>query len=407
MFNTPWRPCCFALAWLLAGTWLLAGAAPAPGCTIPVFRYALERWELTPYEITVFHEGPLPGELAELLDQLEAATPKTNSKIIRLDEAKPMTPAAAKVWRRHNPKSLPWFVVRLAEAEETQPDAWAGPLTAAALKQVVDSKARQTLVGHLSRGVSAVFVLLESGVKADDEAAAKLLQAELARITPLVKLPEQSADGPQLLTALPLKASFKTLRLSRHDPSEQGLVRMLLGTDADLDQVRGPIVFPVFGRGRALCSLFAEDLSGAQLHNVALFLCGECSCTVKELNPGVDLLLAADWPLLLREAEAELAKAELAKAELAETENSEPSETPVDVASNERAAHWSSAPSVETPAPLATAASAETAPVTSLSPVVESLEPTASVRWGFWLVAIGGACVLVLATGVWALAARK
>jgi hypothetical protein len=308
-----------------------------------------------------------------------------------------MTPAAAKVWRRHSPKSLPWFVVRLAEAEETQPDAWAGPLTAAALQQVVDSKARQTMIGHLSRGVSAVFVLLESGAKDDDEAAAKLLEAELARITPLVKLPEQSADGPQLLTALPLKASFTTLRLSRDDPSEQGLVRMLLGSEPDLDKVRGPIVFPVFGRGRALCSLFGENLSGEQLHNMALFLCGECSCTVKELNPGVDLLLAADWPLLLREAEAALAEAE----------SSAPSETLVETASSEHAARGSTSSSVETSAPSATVASAEAVPATSSNPVVESPEPTPSVRWGFWLVAIGGACVLVLATGVWAFAARN
>ncbi len=28
------------------------------------------------------------------------------------------------------------------------------------------------------------------------------------------------------------------------------------------------------------------------------FLCGECSCQVKELNPGMDLPIVADWPAI-------------------------------------------------------------------------------------------------------------
>ena len=31
----------------------------AHACQIPVFRYALERWQATPYEVVIFHRGPL------------------------------------------------------------------------------------------------------------------------------------------------------------------------------------------------------------------------------------------------------------------------------------------------------------------------------------------------------------
>ena len=44
----------------------------APGCTIPVFRFALEKWDLTTYEILVYHRGPLPADLQKALDQLNA-----------------------------------------------------------------------------------------------------------------------------------------------------------------------------------------------------------------------------------------------------------------------------------------------------------------------------------------------
>jgi len=48
----------FAVAVFLLPVWQL----PAHACTIPVFRYALERWELTAYEIVVYHKAPLRTE---------------------------------------------------------------------------------------------------------------------------------------------------------------------------------------------------------------------------------------------------------------------------------------------------------------------------------------------------------
>jgi len=52
---------------------------------------------------------------------------------------------------------------------------------------------------------------------------------------------------------------------------------------------------PVFGRGRALTALSGFEVSANVLSQAAAFLCGACSCEVKEMNPGKDLLLAANW----------------------------------------------------------------------------------------------------------------
>ena len=59
------------------------------------------------------------------------------------------------------------------------------------------------------------------------------------------------------------------------------------------------IVFAFFGRGRVLTALHGKDLKAKELEEVAKFLCGACSCQVKELNPGIDLLFAVKWEAFL------------------------------------------------------------------------------------------------------------
>ena len=49
----------------------LAGHARA--CSVPVFRYALERWENAPYQAIVFHRGPLSDIDKQVINVLKAA----------------------------------------------------------------------------------------------------------------------------------------------------------------------------------------------------------------------------------------------------------------------------------------------------------------------------------------------
>jgi hypothetical protein len=176
---------------------------------------------------------------------------------------------------------------------------WAGSLTEANVAALLDSPARRRLAAALAHGESVVFVLLESGDKAADDAAATLVEKRMARLPQESVLPEPQPDGPQLLSALPLRAAFSLQRLSREAAAERPFVRMLLRSDEDLAGFRGPIVFPVFGRGRSLGGLHGKDLNENEIRRAALFLCGACSCQVKEFNPGIDLLVSADWASLL------------------------------------------------------------------------------------------------------------
>ena len=69
-----------------------------------------------------------------------------------------------------------------------------------------------------------------------------------------------------------------------------------------------PVVFPIFGRGRVLCALSGPNINASGLAECATFLSGACSCQVKELNPGVDLLMHVNWDELLDAAVEQAAK---------------------------------------------------------------------------------------------------
>ncbi len=284
------------------GLVLLVVLAPcqARACSIPVFRYALERWEASPYQALVFHRGPLPEPVRVLLRKLAEPALPANLVVKAVDLDALEDGAVQQVWQKQGREaSLPWLVLRPPDGDDKTADVWAGPLTEANVAALLDSPARRRLAAALAHGESVVFVLLESGDKAADDAAATLVEKRIARLPQEIVLPEPQTDGPQLLSTLPLRAAFALQRLSREAAAEGPFVRMLLRSDEELAGFRGPIVFPVFGRGRSLGGLRGKDLNENEVRRAALFLCGACSCQVKELNPGIDLLVSADWTSLL------------------------------------------------------------------------------------------------------------
>jgi hypothetical protein len=367
---------------------LLAAAPSARACTIPVFRYALERWELSPYEVLVFHRGTLPAKTRSFLSALPG---KANISITPIELDGTLSAEQQLLWQRHGqPQSLPWAIVRRTEAGAKAAPVWTGPCEPARLRPLVDSPTRQQAIAALGQGKS-VFVLLLSGDDSADMAAEKLLRGQLAKLEKLVKLPEQSREGPRIRLALPLAVGFTVLPLKRDEPAEEAFVRILMGAEPGLDKVRGPIAFPIFGRGRLLGCLHGAELDADNLFEVVSFLCGECSCQVKELNPGMDLPIAADWPAIF--------------ARIGPAPDSGPEPPP---GTNRIAAHAKPSPNAElagSSKPDATMPSDVRAAVSAYPPETNGGVPTAlpeaSHRRWLWL-ATGGAAVLVLFTGAWA-----
>jgi hypothetical protein len=291
------QPC--AVVWLavLAGA-ALAGA-DSRACNVPVFRYALERWAPDPYDVVVFHRGPLAAEVRALVETLEKKGDGglVNVAVTRVDVTGPVPAELRGVWDEPG-AALPWLVVRYPRALGIEQPVWSGRLDESGVAALTDSPARRELVRRLAGGDSAVWLLLECGDKARDDAAARLLDEQSRVLEKTLELPDPAPGDPVMNLDRPLKVAFSTLRVALSSPAERVLVDLLIRTSKRPVPAE-PIVFAVLGRGRILPPIVGGDITADHLADAAGFITGACSCEAKLSNPGFDLLLAADWDKLI------------------------------------------------------------------------------------------------------------
>ncbi|MBL6763698.1 MAG: hypothetical protein ISQ14_01990 [Verrucomicrobiae bacterium] len=274
----------------------------AHACSVPVFRYAVEHWPPDVYEALVLHRGKLSETDKAVTDHLLARSPKNprpNLTVQISDLDLPDSAPARQLWENLGSPSLPRLIVR--------PNPRAGltwlnlslPLTQESAELLENSPARTEIVKRIANEDSVVWVLLESGNKTADADAMKVLNARLAYLLSVLKLPELSAadiaNGLVSVGADGLKLRFSSLSVSRTDPKESIFVQTLLGLESDLKDIDEPMVFPVFGQGRALMPMVGKGINNSMIDAAAIFLVGKCSCEVKDENPGADLLITANW----------------------------------------------------------------------------------------------------------------
>ena len=292
-------------AWLISliaasGCAFFAPAAEA--CDIPVFRYALERWPADPFEVMVFHRGKLSDAQQAIVAALRKAAESTdapaNLSVEVVDVDGQMSKAAEAIWKTQKDAKLPWLVVRYPESPEEAPSAWAGPLESADVAALINSPARRQIASRILKGDSVVWLVLESGERAKDDAAVNLLETQLRRLEKELELPKidpEDDTGPRLRSALPVKLAFSTLRISRTDAAEKALITMLINAQDEPLAAGEPAVFAIFGRGRVLPAMSGRQIKKMNIEEASAFLTGACSCQVKALNPGIDLLMSVDW----------------------------------------------------------------------------------------------------------------
>jgi hypothetical protein len=276
-------------------------ASPACACNVPVFRFALEKWPADLYEVVIIHRGELSASDKALVQNLTKDKSAANCTVEVIDLAGRPEEQVQALLARFPRMELPFLLVRYPRVCGIDADVWTGKLSAISLKSVLDSPARQELARRLLRGDSAVWLLLESGVKTKDESAARLVQTELRQLENKLKLPSRTDDPEDRINpeGPPLRVAFSLLRVSQADPAEQVLVRMLLNSENDLSGRRVPMVFPIYGRSRALYALVGSGINQENIAEAAQHVVGPCTCTIKEQNPGVDLLVSARWDDLL------------------------------------------------------------------------------------------------------------
>jgi len=287
-------------------TWLAAvvagwiGLTAAAACNVPVFRYALERWTPDAFVAVVFHRGPLTVEQQALIGALNqtAKVQGANLLVAQADVSREMPAPVQTLWAAQVQPALPWLVLRYPAQAGIESSVWSGPLTADLVQQLTDSPARREIARRLSRGDTTVWLLLESGDKPADDALAHSVESESRKLEQTLKLPEAATDDPPIHENIPLKIGFSMLRVARSDPAERMLVAQLLNWDMNLNKLTQPMVFPLFGRGRFLPPAVGNEIRGDVLGSIGQLLTGPCSCQIKEMNAGCDLLIAANWDAL-------------------------------------------------------------------------------------------------------------
>ena len=284
------RPLVFLCALLIA----VAAAGAAFACPIPVFQYSLEYWEPDHYQITIYHSGELSGADKEAAESLTAAAS---------DEKKPsnimlqfVDLATRDIEAGADYEALPHVELRYPAAAASRKPVWSGKLTPDTVKTLLDSPARQKIATLLLARKSAVWLLLESGDREKDDAAANLLEQEITRLEKTLVLPDPAAFGWGGSKDILAPIAFAMMRVRRDDPAEAVFVRMLLASEPDLVEFHGePIVFPIYGRGLILYALIGRGINEWTIAQAAEFLTAPCSCQVKALNPGLDILMRVNW----------------------------------------------------------------------------------------------------------------
>jgi hypothetical protein len=281
---------------LVAALWTLA----APACNVPVFRYALERWEADPYELVVFHREPLSTEQRVLLERITKTEGGGSANVVVTDVnlAGELSPAAQALWRTQQNPTLPWMLVKYPRPTKFEQPAWAGALNADTIGALLDSPARRDIARELVSGTAVVWLVLVSGDKQRDVELGQLVEAELRKLEQSLVLPKPLPDDPPIAPELPLKVAFSMVLVARSDPAERVLVNLLLNWNTNLLSRTETMLFPVFGRGRVIPPAIGNEIRTEAIRDMAEFLTGPCSCEVKQMNPGYDMLLAANWSSL-------------------------------------------------------------------------------------------------------------
>ena len=152
---------------------------------------------------------------------------------------------------------------------------------------------RTELLAQLDRGTAGALILVDGpdaavSDQAESQVRDAIALAAAGKIQP-IGIPGAANDEP------PEAFDVGFLRLSRGDPHERWLTAMLLSIEPDLAGIEQPMVFAVYGRGRAMEPWVGAGIQSAGLAEDVAYVVGACSCEVKDQSRGVDLLTTWDW----------------------------------------------------------------------------------------------------------------
>lgn len=277
---------------------------PTIACSVPVFRYALERWAADPYQLVIYHQGEPSAELkaraSELQQQAAGAENKEGANVevylVKVDGD--MSPHHRAMLNGINVKE-PTAVLAYPPTSANGRVLWTGKVDDPMLATTFRSPARSEIAKRIIAGESAVWVLVESGNAEKDEKAYAVIRDTITRMEKELKLPLEDIKNDDKFIAentVELKIDFSIIRIKADDVNETMFREMLINSEVDLLEFEDePMAFPVFGRGRTYYALIGNGINATQVGKSCQFITDSCSCEVKEENPGIDVVMAVEW----------------------------------------------------------------------------------------------------------------
>lgn len=284
----------------------------AVACNIPVFRYALERWQPDACEMIVFYDSELSPAQRQVIKPFESASADndgdSNLKVVfvpvgALSDATGPSELGADslnelraVHQSLKPTVSPYVVLRSKIGGRRAANHWHGKLEEVGALNLLRSPARNELSRRLMAGHSVVWLMLKCKDDARNKEVREMMNANLESLTGKIVMPEGvGLPGSELHSEVPLLIRFSLLEIDATDKKEKYLIDLFSGFCPEAVEQGEPLLVPVFGRGRALEVIPSGDLDSRLTEGLTQFLSGACSCQVKNQNPGFDLLITADW----------------------------------------------------------------------------------------------------------------
>jgi hypothetical protein len=322
--HSSWRLALGLLMTLLSFVAVGSLARRGLACDTPVYRYAMYRWEATPYELYYFHRKAPSAEAVEIQEMVDRASRDKKARAnvvylpVNLDEDEKLINVPADVkqaWEAQENPQVPSYMLVTPRGVQV----YQGDIDKADVAALLESPARAKVARLLEEGSTGVFLFLEGKDAAANKAALEAAGTVIADVEAgNIKLYSGAVDMfPGAPKAAPSDAAdagddkdekdaesekdrtkhqVGLIRIARDDAREVWLRRMLMATERDLAKYGDePMLFAVYGRGRALPAFIGNGISRDNLLDCLYFISGACSCTVKEQNPGVDLLVRHDW----------------------------------------------------------------------------------------------------------------
>ena len=271
-------------------------SVPAFACSVPVFRYALEQWPPSRYRTRrLSPRRTLQSDRATCSKIADAARPRERQRSSAVDLERGTGSKA--VWDREGKGiRLPRLLLRYPDSEPEVAERVVGPLAIEPVVALFDfaSAARHVRPADLGQRGGRPAAL-ERRRSLPTRRPARSCRGS-ARASPArIELPRGRTTGRRSSPTLPLRVAFPVVevrtRAARGRPRPHAArQRGRAGRGARTDRLPG-----VRPRPGTVQPARQGPGEAGELQRSLEFLCRACSCQVKELNPGVDLLMTGNW----------------------------------------------------------------------------------------------------------------